>query len=168
MKIKVLAFLLLFSCLGSAADQSPAAFQPANGSFFAISVPNVELSSRWYQEKLGFKVVKRSQSPDGLSRAIIVRLQDAVVEIVQHHDSTAPLKLLPGMKGPHLIQGVFKVGFFVNDAEDLYARLKKQKFEFIGGLFEDKEMRLKSFLIKDNNGNILQFFTPLSGKTKPN
>lgn len=39
--------------------------------------------------------------------------------------------------------------------------LRNQKVDFVGGIFEDKEMGLRTFLIRDNGGNLIQFFSKL-------
>ena len=57
MRTIVLALGLVGALAGAAsAKNSELAFKPVTGGFFALSVPNLAESVRWYTEKLGLTV----------------------------------------------------------------------------------------------------------------
>ena len=42
--------------------------------------------------------------------------------------------------------------------DQLIPALRARNVQFVGGVFEDKEMAVRSFIVKDNTGNPIQFF----------
>ena len=131
--------------------------QTPGKTFVAISVADADQTARWYEENLGFKEVRRSEAPNKLSRAVILDSQYGMLEIIQHKQAVSLELAAPKVKDTYLIHGIFKVGFFVEGIDDLYATLKKRPIEFVGGLYTDEPLNLKSFIIRDNNGIVVQF-----------
>lgn len=160
-RVLVCAFLWAASVVAQQPAQSP--FPPPTGSYFAISVRDLNATAEWYKQKLGFREVKQSASRDGLARAIILEGDGVVVEIVHHKRAVSPRTLVKGYKDAYQIYGVFKVGLIVQDADHTLQRLKANGVAIANGPFNDDALHLRSFLIRDNEGNIIQFFSRISG-----
>ena len=146
------------------AEQSgpPPAFNEPLGSFFALSVKDLNASSAWYQQKLGFREVHESASPDGKSRAVLLERDGAILELIHHKQATSGTALRKDYKA-YLVHGIFKVGFIVQDADHTMQRLKANGVPIANGPFTDDALHMRSFIIRDNEGNYIQFFSKVSG-----
>lgn len=128
------------------------------GAFMALVVPNLEASIHWYETNLGLRLVKRGKSSFVAAQNAALVGHNIFVELI-HFDVNKPVvndgnsKILP--------LGIAKVGMILGgkDFDFIAEHLKKEGVEFIGGIFEDKEMKVRSFLVKDNSGYRIQFFT---------
>jgi catechol 2,3-dioxygenase-like lactoylglutathione lyase family enzyme len=146
---------LLFASGAAAQGQPPAipAFA-AQGAFFAIVVTDLDASVRWYESNLGLHLVKRGKSPRLPAETVVLGGHNLFVELI-HHDG----KPLPRLDNEAAVPRLIKAGVIVGqkDFDALAASLQKRGVE--AGIFQDKEMGARSFLFKDNDGNLIQFFT---------
>jgi catechol 2,3-dioxygenase-like lactoylglutathione lyase family enzyme len=124
--------------------------------FFAISVPNLETSLKWYTENLDLTPVRLPVSPK--AKVALLKGQGLLVELVEHAEAFDLETRLPGLQGRHLVHGLFKVGFFVRDLDATVTRLKKRGVQFKGSMFTDDVANARSILVLDNNGNMIQLF----------
>jgi catechol 2,3-dioxygenase-like lactoylglutathione lyase family enzyme len=153
-----LAALLLFAS-GAAApgsllrDGGIPAFA-AQGAFVAIVVTDLEASVHWYESSLGLQVVKRGKSPRVPAETVVLGGHNLFVELI-HHDG----KQLPRVDNEASVPRLLKAGVIVGqkDFDAVAAYLQKRGVET--GIFEDKEMGVRSLLFRDNDGNLIQFFT---------
>ena len=82
-------FTYLITILALGAARLPAGAQAAeppfraNGAFFALSVPDVAASARWYREKLGLRVILDPPKANG-AKAVILEGGGLLVELIQH------------------------------------------------------------------------------------
>lgn len=161
--IRLFACMLL--CLASAVAQQPAQspFPPPSGAYFAISVRDLNASAQWYKQKLGFHEVKQSASRDGSSRAIILETDGVLLELVHSKRAVSPRALIKGYKDAYQIYGVFKVGLMVQDADHTLERLKANGVQIANGPYTDDALRVRSFFVRDNEGNIIQFLSRIPG-----
>lgn len=164
--MRVLACMLV--CVASAFAQqaklpAQSPFPPPSGAYFAISVRDLKASSDWYKQKLGFREVKQSASRDGLSRAIILETDGVLLELIHHKRAVAPRALIKEYKGAYQIHGIFKVGLLVQDADHTLQRLKANGIPIANGPYTDEELHMRSFFIRDNDGNIIQFLSRIGG-----
>jgi extradiol dioxygenase family protein len=164
--MKPLISLLLLGVALQQTAQEPAKPTQASigkpaGSFFALMVPDVQDSARWYHEALGFRIVRDSEAADGASRTIMLEQNGVILEIIQSRGSFG-LEDVTQREWSSL-QGIKKVGIVVSGDtfEALYDSLKKRNVIFLGDIFEDNEIKMRTFLVRDNRGNLLQFFSPL-------
>ena len=76
------------------------------------------------------------------------------VELI-HHDG----KQLPRVDNEASVPRLLKAGVIVghNDFDAVARYLQKRGID--SGIFEDKEMGMRMFLFRDNDGNLIQFFT---------
>lgn len=150
------AFLLLVAQTSIKGEQ-PSTDVPhftAQGAFFAIVVTDLDSSIRWYESKLGLRLIKEGKAPKVPAETAVLGGHNVFVELI-HHDGKSLSRLDNEASVPRLIKAGMVVGQKDFDAMAVYL----QKTGIETAIFEDKEMRVRSFLVRDNDGNILQFFT---------
>ena len=131
----------------------------ANGGFVAITVPDLDESAKWYAEKLGLKIVKNhAMRPDNKAAVTILQGNGFAVELIWLADAAPLSKVAPQTKGPQDVHGILKSGIFVDDLDATLKELKSRNVTMAFDTFYDKSMDCRMFAIRDNNGNILQFF----------
>ena len=162
--MRLLACILLFAA-SPVAQQPPQQppFPPPSGAYFAISVRDLNTSAQWYKQKLGFHEVKQGASRDGLSRAIILETDGVLLELIHHKRATSARSLIKGYKGAYQIYGVFKIGLLVQDADHTLQRLQANGVQIANGPYTDDGLHMRSFFIRDNEGNIIQFLSRIGG-----
>ena len=161
--IRIITVILLVASCTFAQQSGPApAFNEPSGSFFALSVKDLNSTAAWYKQKLGFKEIKESASPDGKSRAIILDRDGIIVELIHHKQAVSGAAVMKGYK-TYLVHGIFKVGFIVDDVDHTLQRLKANGVPIANGPYTDQAMHMRSFMIRDNEGNYIQFFSKVSG-----
>jgi catechol 2,3-dioxygenase-like lactoylglutathione lyase family enzyme len=136
-----------------AATEGPAF--TARGAFVAIVVTDLDASVHWYESRLGLHLVKRGKSTRAPAETAVLGGHNLFVELIHHEGKT-----LPRLDNEASVPRLIKTGVIVarEDFDGIAAYLRKR-----GGIeaevFEDKEMGVLSFLFKDNDGNLIQFFT---------
>ncbi|MBZ5531203.1 MAG: VOC family protein [Acidobacteriia bacterium] len=166
----MIARFVLLICAASSAlllsgqKAAPAASVPAfgtEGAFWAIVVADLDASERWYSENLGFRRIKKSTAPNGAAETSVLEGHGIYVELVHFLDGkNTPLAQVGPKEGQRLGLGIFKTGVTVSQEvfDQLIPALRARNVQFVGGVFEDKEMAVRSFIVKDNTGNPIQFF----------
>jgi catechol 2,3-dioxygenase-like lactoylglutathione lyase family enzyme len=149
---------VLFSCGAVASDQALPANVPAfsaQGAFIAVVVADLDASERWYESNLGLRLIKRGKSPRMPAETAVLGGHNLFVELI-HHDG----KQLPRIENEAAVPRLIKAGMTVaqKDFEEIAGYFEKRGLK--AGIFEDKEMGVRSFIVKDNEGNLIQFFTP--------
>jgi catechol 2,3-dioxygenase-like lactoylglutathione lyase family enzyme len=161
MKMKLpygcLAALLLCASGAAAQGQPPATDgRPsftAQGAFVAIVVTDLDASVRWYQSNLGLHLVKRGKSPRVPAETVVLGGHNLFVELI-HHEG----KALPRVDNEASVPRVLKAGMIVSQKDFDAVATYLQKRGIDAGIFEDKEMGVRSFIFRDNDGNLIQFF----------
>jgi catechol 2,3-dioxygenase-like lactoylglutathione lyase family enzyme len=152
-------WLIVAAVLG--AQPSPSSTEPlmrtAQGAFFAVVVPDIQASAAWYQEKLGLKVVM-PLSRHERSSALALEGGGLIVEVIQNDDAVPLTKAAPAIKGELFVHGIAKVGVVVDDFDRTVAQLKTRGIEIVAGPFPTRPNMRANVLVKDNNGNLIQFF----------
>ena len=134
----------------SAPPASPAPVLVAAGSFFALSVADLDASAKWYTETLGLRVVM--QVPRQNKTAVtVLEGGGLIVELIQHDDARPSGDRL-------LVHGVFKVGVVVEDYAGLLELLRARQVEIALGPFPRRDGQRANLIVRDNAGNLIQFF----------
>jgi catechol 2,3-dioxygenase-like lactoylglutathione lyase family enzyme len=129
------------------------------GAFVAISVADLDASTRWYSEKLGLQVAKQEPKRDGAA-VVVLEGGGLIVELIQL-DAAQPLsKVAPAVTKPDLVHGISKAGVLVEDFEQALATLRAHKVEIAYGPFPARPGERANVIVRDNAGNLLQFFGP--------
>ena len=153
MKAFCLVLGLVFPMAARAQSTPPAPPAPVlvvAGSFFALSVADLDASAKWYTETLGLRVVM--QVPRQNKTAVtVLEGGGLIVELIQHDDARPSGDRL-------LVHGVFKVGVVVEDYAGLLELLRARRVEIALGPFPAREGQRANLIVRDNAGNLLQFF----------
>ena len=152
--------LLAAICItgSSPAVQTPVSpWSEPQGAFFALSVPDADASAAWYQRHLGFQVITKGEAPDKVARGILLDGHGSLLEIVQHSKAKPLTTVLPHGEA-YQIHGIFKIGFHVRDIDVAYQAMTVSGAEVVYKLALAREMGLRSFTIRDHDGNLVQFF----------
>lgn len=133
-------------------------FHSATGAFVAISVQDLDSSTCWYAEKLGLNVLKRATAKDKSAAVSVLQGTGIIVELVWFASPVPLSKIAPELNGNHEVHGIFKSGLCVSDLDSTYEQLKSRGVTIAFEPFFDTSMQCRMFAIRDNGGNILQFF----------
>lgn len=125
------------------------------GAFFALSVADIDASTRWYSEKLGLRVVMQAPK-QGSAAATVLKAGGLTVELIQHDDAKPFRVAAPETKGPLFVHGVFKVGVVVDNYAEVLEILRARSVEIAMGPFPAREDQPANVIIKDNAGNLIQ------------
>lgn len=137
-----------------AADAAPLGyFKPHH---VAISVPNFEETIRWYQEKLGFKVVIVREFPDISTPAANLELNGFHLEIFARNKSTRPQPPAAAVSDDLLVQGVKHIALIVEDLDAVVAELRRRDVQLLDKPTSVIPLGLRLCFIRDNNGNLIE------------
>lgn len=127
------------------------------GSFFALSVGDIEESAKWYSEKLGLKIVMR---PLKTNQSIVIVLEGdgLIVELIQHDGAVSLSEIAPAIQDQTLIHGIVKAGVIVDDFNQTMSVLRERKVPIAFGPFPATADQRANVIIQDNEGNLIQFF----------
>jgi len=124
------------------------------GAFVAIVVTDLDASVHWYESNLGLHLVKRGRSPRVPAETVVLGGHGLFVELI-HHEG----KVLPRVDNEASVPRVLKAGVIVSREDFDAVATYLQKRGIAAGIFEDKEMGVRSFMFRDNDGNLIQFVT---------
>jgi catechol 2,3-dioxygenase-like lactoylglutathione lyase family enzyme len=157
--ILLLAWLATASLSGagtSGSDSGTPAMSVA-GAFFALSVPDVRASAKWYAEKLGLSVVMDQPRQAGAA-VIVLEGGGLSVELIQHDDASPRPGKASGLESRVLEHGVFKVGVVVADLEQALSTLRRRGVPILLGPYPARGRQKANAIVQDNAGNLIQIF----------
>ena len=123
----------------------------ASGAFFALSVADLKASAQWYAGKFGLKTVMQMPKSNGAAVAVLEG-GGLIVELVERDDAK------PGPSDAMRIHGIAKAGIIVADFDKTVALLKARRVEIAFGPFPATSAQRANVIVKDNAGNLIQFF----------
>jgi len=156
-KYGYLVTLLLFASEAVAQGAVPETQAPAftaQGAFLAIVVTDLDASLHWYESNLGLHLIKRGRSPRLPAETAVLGGHNLFVELI-HHEG----KQLPRIENEASVPRLIKAGVIVASKDFDVMRAYLQNRGIQARVFEDKEMGVRSFIFRDNDGNLIQFFT---------
>lgn len=122
----------------------------------ALSVPNLEESVRWYEDKLGFRVVNRRDYGEIETRGVNLELNNFQIELFARTNSRRIA--LPAVRVPDdlLVQGVKHIALLVDDLDTAVVELRRREVKFLSEPTRNDALGLRLCFIKDNNGNLIE------------
>jgi predicted enzyme related to lactoylglutathione lyase len=154
-----LCAIALVATFLTAAAYGQAVIPESGRHFWAISVPDVEASVKWYQNIFGLNITQQLTTPDGAVKVVILESPNLIVEIVRMADAVPLSQCSPALKSKASLHGLFKVGLFVADLEKTRGALLLKKVKLLTEIHEEEASGLRSFLIEDNSGNTIQLLS---------
>jgi catechol 2,3-dioxygenase-like lactoylglutathione lyase family enzyme len=154
------SILLLLLCVPALSFAQPSVpFASSRGSFMALSVADLDASATWYVDTFALRIVKQhSRSPAGDSEATILEGRGLIVELIRH-DAAKPLRqAAPSASRVYEIHGIFKTGLIVDDLDATLAELRRRSVDIAFATFKDEALGYRTFAVRDNAGNFIQFF----------
>lgn len=142
-----------------APSQAPSVAGP---SFFAVAVGDIAAAEAWYRHVLGLETVRSVQSRDGRGRAVVMRHDDLVVELVHFEGSRSP-RTDAAVEHPFQIEGLVKAGMFVADVAQWHAYLLESDVEADPQVMSDEALGMRTFVFRDPEGNRIQVFQRCAG-----
>jgi hypothetical protein len=127
------------------------------GAFFALSVADINTSAEWYSEKLGLEIIMQPPKT-GPATVIVLEGGGLIVELIQHDDALPLSEAAPTINNETLIHGIFKAGVIVEDFDATVAILRERNVTIAVGPFPATADQRANVIIRDNEGNLIQFF----------
>lgn len=158
----LVSFLLAasFAVAGSqsAPDTAAPASQRVNGAFFALSVSDAARISTWYRDVLGLRITSSGEAPNKIAKFAILEGDGVVIEIIEHSKAKPRNLIAPTAEDSYQIHGIFKTGVIVADIDTTYRAIKGKGVAIAYDLMPAKDVPMRSFAVRDPEGNLLQFF----------
>lgn len=153
MKIAI-ALILSLSCLHYSIAQ-PESPQPY---FTALMVQNIDTSTQWYSSVLGFEVINQTAMESIGLRQANLTLDGALLELIEIPTAIEKQKVFAQFEGKKYVQGIFKIGFKVANLDAFVTYLRSKNVDFHGEIVRDDKLNMRMIIIKDPDGNYIQFF----------
>jgi catechol 2,3-dioxygenase-like lactoylglutathione lyase family enzyme len=151
--------VLLAALCAPAVVAAKAPFAAVQGGYVALSVADLDASAKWYAETFDLAIVRNhSQSPDQKASATILTGHGLIIELIQHADAMPLTRAAPALSRAFQVHGIFKSGIVVDDLDATFTELNARKVEIAFPIFADAALATRTFAIRDNSGNLLQFF----------
>lgn len=133
----------------------PEPLYEARGAFGAFIVTDVNASVAWYESCLGMHEPKSGRSPRVAAETVVLGGHSVFVELIHYTDRMLTKRQIDDAAP---IAGRVKMGAIVStqEFEALAKHLREHGAET--GIFSGEGMGVRSFIVRDNDGNRLQFF----------
>ena len=129
----------------------------------ALSVSSVQRTSAWYRDNFGFRILQMdSVTRPGLSAALLER-DGFYLEIVALRGARPRMDALADRASNASLQGLYKLGFWVNDADSVARALTRAGVALYRPLASDSSLSggVRYFLVRDPDSTVVQVFGPL-------
>jgi catechol 2,3-dioxygenase-like lactoylglutathione lyase family enzyme len=125
---------------------------------FALVVPDVETSSQWYQDTLGFTVERRFEVADFATKFIhLIHASGIRLELMSRMGSQPSPDVGTDAFSSLLTQGAKHIGILVENIEELEQELQAKGVEIVHPVTVVDLAGVKNFWIRDNAGNLIEF-----------
>jgi len=151
----VLLAVVIFAELSSAPGQAAA---PARTSSTSIRTPDFDETVRWYQDKLGFRLIGSTNFVQG--RTAIMERSGFLLEVTEVDH------LLQPTQDPHATGGVEVTrvpvfSFLVPDVDREVERLRKEGVEILQNPEDELDGRYRTAQIRDNGRHRIELREPI-------
>ena len=158
MEKKTLLILIVLCAASLELDAQTEKKQAVSPYFSALIVTNIDSAVHWYTTYLPLNVRNRVDNAERGFKQVILENDGMLLELVELKSVLLPSKALESLPQGTRLVGYFKVGFSVADFDTWHQELEKKQVQFYGSTFTDPISGQRSFLVKDPDGNTVQFF----------
>ncbi len=130
----------------------------ADISFFAIIVNDIEASKKWYENTLGFEVINHNNQQNFGFEIYNLKLGSNKLELIELSSSINVRDSIPHINPKVRLQGLFKVGFSVDNFDNWILHIEKHKIQTQGQVVRDKNSNKRMIILLDPDGNRIQLF----------
>ena len=130
----------------------------AQGAFVALVVTNLDASMDWYKSNLDLTVVKRGKSPRVAAETAVLGGHNMFIELIHYGGRPLPKR---EVNDSAPIAGPVKAGAILDRAGFDSVMKQIQSHGIEARAFEDKEMGCRSFIVRDADDNLIQFFAKI-------
>jgi catechol 2,3-dioxygenase-like lactoylglutathione lyase family enzyme len=157
--------LVVVCCTTVAAGQQAADVRPF---LAALSATSVQRTTAWYRDHFGFRILSLDTlSRPGLSAALLER-DGFYLEVVAVAGSRFRPDALPNSASNASLQGLYKLGFWVPDADSSALALQQAGVSLYRPVAADSSLAggVRYFLVKDPDSTVVQVFGPLRRRSE--
>jgi catechol 2,3-dioxygenase-like lactoylglutathione lyase family enzyme len=151
--LQTLIILILFTPSSFVKAQSEITVKPM---LVSISVSDLERSSKWYSQTLGFELAGKPSLAEPKTQAKLLKLNDFCIEL-QRKENACPRNLIAVPEDSELC-GYFKIGFRVTDFENYHQELKLKNPGYLTDIITSPYSGSIYFYMKDPDSNLIQIF----------
>ena len=127
----------------------------ASGSFFALSVADLDASAKWYASTFDMKVALHPPKQNG-NEVLVLQGRGLTVELIRS-DAAVPIASLgPKTADAFAVHGFVKAGILVDDFSATMEALRAKNVAIAYGPFPERPDQKANVIIKDNAGNLIQ------------
>lgn len=138
---------------------SQSAFNALKPYAVTLSVSDFNALTRWYCDKLDFRLVKEKHYPEFGTSLVLLELSGFHVELIKDVESVpSPKKELP--PAHTRFQGLTQFSFITEDIDAVRANLIERDIP-ITWEFSNQELGLAFIFIQDPEDNLIQFMQKL-------
>jgi methylmalonyl-CoA/ethylmalonyl-CoA epimerase len=152
---KTIAAAAIAAGLSTTAAAEPKPLLDIRPYAITMSVPNIEAATAWYDEILGFKVDKTKSYPEFKTRLAFLVRDGFRVELIEDANAK-PAPIRPDAPAHTSIHGFSQFMFGTDDLAKVKAKLIEKKVP-IHFEFENAELGVRFFFIRDPNQNLITF-----------
>ena len=142
---------IFFSLYSSSYAQTSHMVRPSQ---ISIQVGNLDQSTSWYKEMLGFDVVDRYNFVKQKSKIAVMKLKDFYIELIQDQNPPASGQSLhkndPGQCG------FYKMGFLVTGFDEFYQALKQEHPDQVNSIINSEVSGYTYVELFDPDGTLIQ------------
>ncbi|WP_298902994.1 VOC family protein [uncultured Psychroserpens sp.] len=126
--------------------------------FSALIVNDMDVSLAWYTDVIGLEILNTQESPDAGFKQANLKLGNILIELIELDKAQAVEDAIPNYTSKTRIEGFFKIGFSMNNFDAWIKHLKLKKVAFHGTVVTNKTSGKRMVIVKDPDGNRIQFF----------
>jgi len=128
----------------------------AQGAFMALVVTNLDALMDWNKSNLDLHLIKRGKSPRVAAETVVLGGHNVFVELIHYTDRSLAIR---EVNDSAPVAGPVKAGAIVDSVgfDALAKHIQSHGIE--ARAIEDKEMHCRTFILRDGDGNLIQFFT---------
>lgn len=141
--------ILLFVTLCSCAQENE--MLETSGSFYAISVKNLDKAAEWYAKNLDFTIESKAENDE--RKGALMNRKGCILELAEFKSAIDKKEIKSDIES----YGIFKIGFITKNIDKSFKTLKELDVEIFFPIVNLPNGK-RTFGVKDLEGNIIQFF----------